>query len=117
MFKPTGVVKVQVAHYNGFHILDIVAGLFDGIWELVLCLVDYAREHVSQGWTPFLLKIRQKHSGGSPEIIYHIDIFGAARFKEYETCIGMVNEDRCGNQVSSFALRFWIGRGARVTCA
>jgi hypothetical protein len=54
MLESSGVVEVEVAHYDGFDVLDIIAGRFDGVWELHLLGVDGAWEEIGEWRTPFL---------------------------------------------------------------
>jgi hypothetical protein len=48
---------VKVAHDNGFDVSDVVAGGFDGVWELHLLGVDGAWEEIGEWRTPFLCRV------------------------------------------------------------
>ena len=78
VLESSGVVEVEVAHYDGFDVFDVVAGCFDSVRKLhlqsegfksALCLrhhiwlypsvlyllgVDGARKQVSERCAPFL---------------------------------------------------------------
>lgn len=54
MFKSSGMIKVQVANDDGFHIFDVVPSGFDSIREFVVLRVFYSREYIRDWCWPFL---------------------------------------------------------------
>jgi hypothetical protein len=48
-----------VAHDNGFDVLDVIAGRFDGVGELHLFGVHGAWEEISEWRAPFLCRVDQ----------------------------------------------------------
>lgn len=54
VLEASGVVEVEMAHDDGFDVFDVVAGGFDGVWELLVLGVDGAWEEIGEWRSPFL---------------------------------------------------------------
>jgi hypothetical protein len=57
VLEASGVIEVQVAHDDGFHVFDIVTSGLDRIRQLHLVGVDGTREEISEWCAPFLYHI------------------------------------------------------------
>jgi len=59
VLEASSVVEVEVAHYDGFDVFDVIAGCFDGVGELHFFRVDGAWEEIGERRTPFLFHVGQ----------------------------------------------------------
>ena len=92
MLQSTRVVQMQMANHHRLHVLNVIAGGFDRGREFVLVVVCRAGEDVGDGGAPL-----------------DVDIFGAARLKEYQAGSGVVDETSDEGEVA--ALIGWVGFG------
>ena len=56
VLESSGVVEVEMSHDDGFDVVDVVAGGFDGVRELHLLGIGGARKDIGKWSTPFLSK-------------------------------------------------------------
>lgn len=61
VLQASGVVQMKMAHDNGLDVLNIVAGLLDLSWELMVFLVVHPSKDVVQGCTPYYSNISSLH--------------------------------------------------------
>lgn len=52
VLQPTSMIKMQVAHDDGFHVFDVMAGLFDLGLQFMVFLVVHSGEDVVQRSAP-----------------------------------------------------------------
>jgi len=110
VLKSSGVVEVEVAHDDGFDVFDIVAGGFDGVWELHLLGVDGAWEEIGEWRTPFQHRVGQSmvlcRSLAEDQKTYDLDILSTACFEQNQAHVRMLDQNGHDDQVAG--LVFWV---------
>lgn len=88
MLQTTGVVEMKVAHNNSFYILDVVAGLLDSRWELLVLRVGSAWEDIRNRGAPILssqplIDSSEKRRGDECET-YDFEVLGTSGLEQNE---------------------------------
>ena len=121
VLESSGVVKVEVAHDNGFDVLHVVAGGFDGVWELHLFGVDGAWEEICEWRAPFLCRIGQLivlcRSLAKSWNTYDLDVLGTAGFEQDQAHVWMLDQDSHDDQVAALVLWVLVACTAAVGAA
>lgn len=48
------MIEVEVTKHDGFNVLNIVPGFFDGVGKLVLLVINHTGEDICKWRSPFL---------------------------------------------------------------
>jgi hypothetical protein len=121
VLESSGVVEVEVAHYDGFDVLDVVAGRFDGIGKLHLLGIHGAWEKIGEWCAPFLCRVGQSAvlclSLTEGWDAYDLDVLSTASLEQDQAHVWMLDQDGHDDQVAGLVLWVLIACAAAVGAA